>query len=299
MTQALQTTNGIDAGAIERVVLQGDLSELTPAHRVQYYNATCESLGLNPLTKPFDYLKLNGRLTLYARKDCTDQLRKNYRVSIAIVSRDRIDDVYVVTARATLPDGRADESVGAVPIHNLKGEALANALMKCETKAKRRVTLSICGLGMLDEAEVSSIRDSEQVTVDHGTGEIAPHVTTLHQLPPQQAYEPMRDDGPAPWEKPATAPPTQPHGASGDRPPVISIKQAGRFRAIAKAHGWTNDEAAELLRSYGFSSPEEIGRFEYDRVCSALENPDVLAEVREVLDRDGTDQTREQDSLPF
>jgi hypothetical protein len=34
---------------------------------------------------------------------------------------------------------------------------MANALMKAETKAKRRVTLSICGLGMLDESEVESI----------------------------------------------------------------------------------------------------------------------------------------------
>jgi hypothetical protein len=29
--------------------------------------------------------------------------------------------------------------------------------MKAETKAKRRVTLSICGLGMLDESEVESL----------------------------------------------------------------------------------------------------------------------------------------------
>ena len=34
---------------------------------------------------------------------------------------------------------------------------LANAFLKSETKAKRRVTLSICGLGLLDESEVDSI----------------------------------------------------------------------------------------------------------------------------------------------
>jgi len=37
------------------------------------------------------------------------------------------------------------------------GEARANLMMKAETKAKRRVTLSICGLGMLDETEVESL----------------------------------------------------------------------------------------------------------------------------------------------
>jgi hypothetical protein len=40
---------------------------------------------------------------------------------------------------------------------NLKGDALANALMKSETKAKRRVTLSIAGLGWLDETELETI----------------------------------------------------------------------------------------------------------------------------------------------
>jgi hypothetical protein len=66
-----------------------------------------------------------------------------------------------VTARATMPDGRHDESIGAVPIEGLKGENRANALMKGETKAKRRVTLSICGLGILDESEVESIAGAQ------------------------------------------------------------------------------------------------------------------------------------------
>ena len=42
-------------------------------------------------------------------------------------------------------------------IAGLKGDALANGLMKAETKAKRRCTLSLCGLGMLDESEIETI----------------------------------------------------------------------------------------------------------------------------------------------
>jgi len=64
-----------------------------------------------------------------------------------------------VTAQATLPNGRSDESTGAVPIARLQGENLANALMKAETKAKRRVTLSICGLSVLDESELDGVRE--------------------------------------------------------------------------------------------------------------------------------------------
>jgi hypothetical protein len=56
-----------------------------------------------------------------------------------------------------LPNGRQDESIGAVNIAGLKGENRANAMMKAETKAKRRVTLSICGLGLLDETEVETV----------------------------------------------------------------------------------------------------------------------------------------------
>jgi hypothetical protein len=53
--------------------------------------------------------------------------------------------------------GRTDIARGAVNISGLKGEMLANAMMKAETKAKRRATLSICGLGLLDEVEVETI----------------------------------------------------------------------------------------------------------------------------------------------
>jgi hypothetical protein len=117
----------------------------------------CESLELNPYTRPFEYLRLNGRLVLYAKKDCTDQLRAKRRVSVEIGERKVADGLAVVKARATTPDGRVDESIGVVACGNAAGEALANALMKAETKAKRRVTLSICGLGFADESEVEGL----------------------------------------------------------------------------------------------------------------------------------------------
>jgi len=45
---------------MEKVVIGGDLSELNAAQRAEYYTAVCRSLGLNPLTKPFEFLTLNG-----------------------------------------------------------------------------------------------------------------------------------------------------------------------------------------------------------------------------------------------
>ena len=153
----LMKTDTVNATTIEQVLISGDLNRLTPEQRNIYYKSVCDSLGLNPLTGPFDYIVLNGKLTLYARKDCTDQLRSLRGISIRIVSRETIEGVTIVTAQATDRGGRIDESTGAVAIANLRGEALANAVMKAETKAKRRVTLSICGLGFTDESEVDSI----------------------------------------------------------------------------------------------------------------------------------------------
>jgi hypothetical protein len=160
-----------DATQIEQVLVKGDLAALTEAQRVSYYNSLCRSLGLNPLTQPFQYLTLQGKLILYARRDATEQLRKIHGVSIERLEKERHDDLYVVTAYARDASGRTDASTGAVPLGTLKGEALANAIMKCETKAKRRVTLSICGLGLLDETEVDSVPNGSPVTVNVQTGE--------------------------------------------------------------------------------------------------------------------------------
>jgi hypothetical protein len=156
---------------VEKVVIGGDLSALSAAQRADYYAAVCRSLGLNPLTKPFEYLNLNGKLRLYALRDCADQLRRLHGISIYIANRERMSDIYVVTARAKDRQGREDESTGAVTVGNLKGDALANALMKAETKAKRRVTLSIAGLGWLDETELDTIPQGRSAAPGQESGE--------------------------------------------------------------------------------------------------------------------------------
>lgn len=142
---------------IESVITKGDLAKLTPAERTRYYVEVCRSVGINPMTQPFQYITLNGRLTLYAAKGCTDQLRTSRGVSVEDMVDSERDGVFVVTCKVRDRDGRTDMAKGAVPIGGLKGEALANAIMKAETKAKRRATLSLCGLGLLDESELETI----------------------------------------------------------------------------------------------------------------------------------------------
>ena len=172
----------LSAHTLESVLISGDLSKLSPSERMDYYQAVCNSLGLNPLTQPFAYMELNGKLTLYALKACTDQLREKHNISVVITNKEFVESIYVVTAMATMPDNngnpRTDTDDGAKSVAGLRGDTYANALMHTVTKAKRRVTLSIRGLGMLDETEVESIPGARVQAVDIDTGEIQAGVLT-------------------------------------------------------------------------------------------------------------------------
>lgn len=171
MTNAIQKQQ---SEIIEQVVMEGDLSKLSPQQRMAYYNQVCETLNLNPYTRPFDYIKLNGKVTLYAKKDATDQLRNRDKISIEPPDIQYVDDWIVVTVSARTGDGRTDSDVGVVNRKDMQGN-FGNALMKAVTKAKRRVTLSICGLGWLDETEIDAIPTAQPVIVDTSTGEIVQH----------------------------------------------------------------------------------------------------------------------------
>ena len=158
MTQALAAAqDATEKNIYESLALRGDMSALDPKDKAVYLQKLCESLGLNFLTQPFIPLKLNGKEILYASRGATDQLASINKLTREIIKTEQISDVYVATCKVSAPDGRFDISTGAVTIGSLKGDALANALMKAETKAKRRATLSFCGLGFLDESEIETI----------------------------------------------------------------------------------------------------------------------------------------------
>ncbi|EIX7161398.1 hypothetical protein NJA45_000707 [Campylobacter coli] len=163
----------INFNPYELALVKGDLSKLSDVERASYVKNLCESLGLNMLTKPFEYIVLNGKLTLYANKSATDQLRQIRKVSITKTEVAQVGDIYMVTTYAATPDGRTDCDTGALNIKNLGGDNLANAIMKAITKAKRRVTLSICGLGMLDESELDlKVWGSDEKAIENKAKEI-------------------------------------------------------------------------------------------------------------------------------
>jgi hypothetical protein len=187
------------ARVVESMVLRGDISALSPEERAKFYLQMCEALGLTAATQPFAILRLNGKEILYPTRGATDQLAAIHRLNREIVDGPRVIDVagtkmiYAV-CRATHPNGRVETAVATVPVNDP-----LNGLMKAETKAKRRATLSILGLGMLDETEIETIPASvsrtsmELPTFGEGaandTGAVEPPAAPVELPAAMQAFQ--------------------------------------------------------------------------------------------------------------
>jgi DNA-binding transcriptional regulator of glucitol operon len=199
--QVVDTQQQEAAFKANEVFIRGDIGKLTNPERLHYYLTVCKSLGLNPATRPFEFLELadgrGGKKTvLYARKDCTEQLREIHGVSISRPALQFQDGLCIVAVDATDKHGRQDSDLGIVTVGNLSGDFRANAIMKAVTKAKRRVTLSICGLGMLDESELETMPDAQAVPMNLETGALeitaeadTPKAPTAAELFTQKASE--------------------------------------------------------------------------------------------------------------
>ena len=149
---------------LEKVILNADLSSLSPTELVTYLYRVCDKFGIDPITQPFQFIKLNGKLTLYATKACAAALIELKSISTKIVSQEQFQDVFVVTCEATRKDENNEiqtaQDIGVVPIAGLKGDQLGNAMMKAATKAKRRTVLNMAGLGATDESELQAIANT-------------------------------------------------------------------------------------------------------------------------------------------
>lgn len=161
MSKALIPRTNLDA--IEKLLADGDLAPMTKEQRLTYMKSMCKWLGISIFGQPFDFLHFNGKTKMYANANCASQLRAVYKISIKIVSKERVDGLYVVGVEAMSgKNSREDADVGAVNIKGLAGQDLANAMMKASTKAKRRATLSLCGLGSLDADTVKELAEIEK-----------------------------------------------------------------------------------------------------------------------------------------
>jgi hypothetical protein len=165
---------------VERLLVHGDLKSLSVSERLAFYKSRCDAAGLNPVARPFIYLELGGKLVLYATKECGEQLNAMHGIQHKITSRshDEKAGLYVVEVEALTRDGRSTMDIGVVVVSGLRGADMANAMMKAVTKAKRRATLSLCGLGdIVDETELDTVAgkreclpSGERKAIDNGSG---------------------------------------------------------------------------------------------------------------------------------
>lgn len=202
MTTDIQTTqNDLSPATLDLLISTGDIGKLNPTQRIAYYRVRCERAGLDPTAQPFEYLTLQGKTILYAKKGATDQLASNHKIRTQILNQSTEGGVRVVTVRAEAADGRCTEEVGVANVEGLKGDNLGNAMMKAVTKAKRRAILSLCGLGMMDETEVETMRHA---AADPVTGEVKRPQPAKPPTPPPAART-VDTTATAP-EKPASRP---------------------------------------------------------------------------------------------
>lgn len=238
-----RVTSLLSPETISSLVLKGDLSALTATQKVEYYNAMCERIGLDPATQPFKLLNLQGKQILYADKGATQQLCKIYNISTEVLKKEKIEDIYVVTVRASMPGERFTDDDGAVNVKGMTGDNLANALMKTVTKAKRRAVLALCGLGMLDETEIETIKGAT-------TTEINAPTEVLQQ--PTATDKVLQDASNHVFPL-----------ISGDQVKAIKELAKTRFKSPLKFNCWLADK-------FAYSNAEEILADTYAKVVEEL-----------------------------
>lgn len=294
--------------AMQRYLATGNLAGFSEQDRMSVYQSVCDQLGLTAATRPFDFLETdNGAIVLYARRECTEQLRKIHSVSLEIVGREKIGDAYVVTSRAKTPDGRMDESTGVVSlkrrkgkdwdqqarkyrtftVEDLVGDDLANAYMRAETKSKRRVTLSICGLGMLDESEIDTMGGAKRAAPAQTQSPLNEARPSQAQgtAPAKVAHKPNMEEINGQSQSSSGAVPGQTQGVveqghSQDGPPktissasvqpspadddkrIPTDEEIEKFKAFASKCNWEPAEITSLMR-------EKYGTIIYQRITLA------------------------------
>lgn len=140
----------------------GDPGDMNHKQRAAYVSDVCRMLKLNPLTRPAQFIRLSGKWVLYLTRTATDQLAARYNLNRKTIVQPHIADIMgtklaMCVVEVTLPNGRSETAMATLSIADPP-----NLLMKVESKAKRRATLSILGLGVLCEDEAEDASDASQ-----------------------------------------------------------------------------------------------------------------------------------------
>lgn len=135
------------------LLARGNLNGLSNEQILQVYIARCDAMGVDARTQPFDILTLRNNKILYPNARLADQLIGQRGLSVEVLNEETTSDgLYRVRVKVS-DRVRSVDASAALLVKGLSGESLANAWMKCETKATRRGVLRFCGLGGLPNAD--------------------------------------------------------------------------------------------------------------------------------------------------
>ena len=147
----------------QKVLLEKDLAPLSVEKQTSFMLQNCEHLGINPIVRPFELIKFNGKSVLYLTASGCENIASNLAISFKILKKevDRENGIASIEIEGVVPSmngkpERRDVSTAYLPIGiaSLKdgsmkiftGLEFANTMMKLETKARRRLIIRLAGL---------------------------------------------------------------------------------------------------------------------------------------------------------
>lgn len=125
----------------------GACNNLSPDQQAEYKTFLCAKMGVSPLLQPIDLIPTKNGLRPYLNKGAAELIRDERKISITDIEVSEKNGMFVAICKVRAMNGRVDCDMGACQ----KGNEPENSLMKAVTKAKRRATLSMCGLGAIIE----------------------------------------------------------------------------------------------------------------------------------------------------
>ncbi len=179
---------------MENMIIR-ELSALNEQDQNNWAIQVCEKYKMDILMCPISFIPNPKTMKIipYLNRSGSEQLIFNHKMKVSVSEPSFINNVCIVKATVTMPNGVVNENIGCVSIEGKKGEELGNCIMKAATKAKRRAVIGAVGLGLLDELEVEDIKytevnntkqvkNTQQVTLVPATTKQEEEITSAHVM---------------------------------------------------------------------------------------------------------------------
>jgi len=172
--------------------LHNDWKGVSDSDKVKYSLAICKTLNIPTPMNPFKFISMNGKEVLYATKEAAELLAERNKISVTITNKyvERDSNLYVVEVRASMPGGRTFDNLAALSLAGKTGDIRANLMMKCVSKAIRRLVFSAVGLSVLDEDDLEAIRRNGSPSSEtHPPAQVTLPPIVVHQGDPETLSE--------------------------------------------------------------------------------------------------------------